>query len=203
MSASSPALTKCGGHWQTSAAIRRVLAEHADKGSVFYTLYTIVILMSKNVIAQIAQRRGHVLSAYEELQDIACHLDKLGAEGMSGDESDHADGRRRYVVRKLNWRSDEVTKVMRVLDALVLVSHWTRDGRPRAGKFPHMCIDSDRVDNKDPVCNLPHNFYRPEWLETLDKYERRRLNMLALVPLNIPSKILRYVASSSDIYIYS
>ncbi|KAH9011137.1 hypothetical protein EDB85DRAFT_1878979, partial [Lactarius pseudohatsudake] len=83
-------------------------------------------------------RRGQVLAAYEELQDIACHLDKLGAEGMSGDELDHSGGYRRYVVRKLNWRSDEVTRVLQILDALVLVSHWTSDGWPRPGKFPHV-----------------------------------------------------------------
>ncbi|KAI9442402.1 hypothetical protein H4582DRAFT_1809756, partial [Lactarius indigo] len=69
---------------------------------------------------------------------IAHHLNKLGAEGMSGDESDHSGGHWHYVVCKLNWRSDEVTHVLQVLDALVLVSHWTTNGQPRPGKFPHV-----------------------------------------------------------------
>ncbi|KAH8996075.1 hypothetical protein EDB86DRAFT_2804277, partial [Lactarius hatsudake] len=90
--------------------------------------------LTLNVVAQIAQRRGQVLATYEELRDIACHLDKLGAEGMSGDESDHTGGHQRYVVCKLNWRSDEVTRVLCILDTLVLVSHWTSDGQPRPGK---------------------------------------------------------------------
>jgi hypothetical protein len=110
---------------------------------------------------------------------------------MSGDESDHSGGRRRYVVRKLNWRSDEVTNVLRVLDALALVSHWTGDGRPRAGKFPHVRIDSNKVEDRDPVYGLPLNFYKREWLATLDKYERKALNIGKAVKLVLPSRLLR------------
>jgi hypothetical protein len=115
---------------------------------------------------------------------------------MSGDESDHSGGHRRYVVRKLNWRSDDVTAVLRVLDALALVSHWTSDGRPRPGKFPHVRIDSDRVENRDPVRNLPRNFYRADWLNTLDKYERRELNIGKPFTLAFPDRLLRCVTKS-------
>lgn len=116
---------------------------------------------------------------------------------MSGDESDHAGGHPRYVIRKLNWRSDEVTNVLRVLDALVLVSHWTSDGRPRPGKFPHVRIHSDRIETLAAVPNLPRNFYRSDWLKTLDKYERRELNMGKPVDLTLPSRVLRYVTDVS------
>jgi hypothetical protein len=111
---------------------------------------------------------------------------------MSGDESDHSRGHRRYVVRKLNWRSDEVTGVLRVLDALALVPHWS-NGRPRPGKFPHARIDSNKVENQDPVRSLPRNFYRPDWLATLDEYERRELNIGKPVELTLSSRVLRYV----------
>lgn len=176
-------------------AIKKVLAEHADRGSVFHSKYRLSL---KNAIAQIAQRRGQVLAAYGELRDIAGHLNKLGAEGMSGDESDHLNGHRRYVIRKLNWRSDEVTHMLRALDALVLVSHWTSDGRPRPGKFPHIRLHSDKVENREPVRNLPRNFYHPEWLETLDKYERRELNMSKSVELTLPPRLSKYVATFPD-----
>ena len=148
-------------------------------------------------IIQIARRRGEVLEAFEELRDIRPHLNKLEVDGMSGDESDHAGGHRRYVIRKLNWRSDEVTNILRVLDALALVSHWTSDGRPRPGKFPHVRIHSDRVETREPVYNLPRNFYRSDWLNTLDKYECRDLNMGKPVDLTLPSRVLRYVTSLS------
>lgn len=110
---------------------------------------------------------------------------------MSGDESEHSNGHRRYVVRKLNWRLDEVMGVLRALDALALASHWTEAGRPKSGKFPHVRIDSDRVEDRDPVPNLPLNFYRPDWLEALDNYERRALNIGKPVKLTVPSRILR------------
>jgi hypothetical protein len=110
---------------------------------------------------------------------------------MSGDESDHSGGQRRYVVRKLNWHSDEVTNAMRVLDALALVSHWTRDGRPRPGKFPHVRIDSDRAESRDPVPGLPLNFYRSDWLKSLDKYERKQLKVGERVELAFPSRVMR------------
>lgn len=116
---------------------------------------------------------------------------------MSGDESDHSGGRRRYVVRKLQWRSNDVTNTLRVLDALALVSHWTSDGRPRPGKFPHVRIDSTRVEDRDPVRNLPRNFYKVDWLNTLDEHELRELNMGKPIDLNLPDHILRCVTSVS------
>lgn len=115
---------------------------------------------------------------------------------MSGDESDHSDGHRRYVVWKLNWRSSEVTTVLRALDALALVSHWTSDGWPRPGKFPHARIYSDRVENRDPVPNLPRNFYQKDWLNTLDKYELRELNIGQPINLDLPDRLLTCVTSS-------
>ena len=123
-------------------------------------------------------------------------MNKLGVDGMSGDESDHVDGHRRYVVRKLKWRSGDVTAALRVLDALALVSHWTSDGRPRPGKFPHIRIDSNRTENRDAVRNLPRNFYQEDWLETLDKHELRALNMGKPINLVFPVRLLRYVTSS-------
>jgi len=57
---------------------------------------------------------------------------------MSDDESDHSGSHQHYIVRKLNWQSDEVTAMLRILDALALVSHWMSDGRPTAGQFPHV-----------------------------------------------------------------
>ena len=144
---------------------------------------------------QIAQRCGQVLVTYRELQDIAGHLNKLSADEMSGDKSDHLDSHRCYVVRKLNWRSDEVTNMLRALDALVLVSHWTKDGRPRAGKFPHVRLHSDMVEDRDPVPNLPRNFYHAEWLDKLDEYELRELHMSKPVDLTLPPRVLQYVAT--------
>jgi hypothetical protein len=124
---------------------------------------------------------------------MAAHLNKLGVDGMSGDESDHASGHRRYVVCKLNWRSNEITSVLRVLDALALVFHWTSNGRPKPGKFPHVQIDSDRLEIREPVRNLPRNFYNSDWLNTLDKYERQALNMGKPIELAISSRLLRCV----------
>ncbi|KAH9031995.1 hypothetical protein EDB85DRAFT_1865382 [Lactarius pseudohatsudake] len=144
----------------------------------------------------LARRRGEVLEAYEELQEIAPHLNKLRVDGMSGDESDHSGGHRRYVVRKLDWRSDEVTFTLRSLDALALVSHWTSDGRPRPGKFPHVRTISDKVENRDPVCNLPRNFYAKDWLDQLDQYERRELNIRKPMNLTFPNRLLRCVTRS-------
>ena len=76
------------------------------------------------VIAQIARWRGEVLEGDGDLRNIAPYVHKLSVAGMSGDsdESDHIGGHRRYVVHKLNWRSDEVISVLRVLDSLALVS---------------------------------------------------------------------------------
>ncbi len=140
-----------------------------------------------------AKRRGEVLVAYEEFQDMAPHLNKLGADRMSGDESDHANGHQRYVVRKLNWRLSEVTSVLRVLDALALVCHWDGNGWPKPGKFPHVRTNSDRLETREPVHNLPRNFYDSDWLNTLDKYECQALNMGKLVELALSSWLLRCV----------
>jgi hypothetical protein len=117
---------------------------------------------------------------------------------MSGDESEHAAGELRYVIRKPAWRSEQVTQLLRILDALALVPHWTADGRPRAGQFPHERIDSDRVETRPSnyaVPNLPRNFYRPEYLSSLDKFERRNLEIGKPVDLTLPSHVLRCVTT--------
>ncbi|KAI9434925.1 hypothetical protein BJY52DRAFT_1231015 [Lactarius psammicola] len=123
----------------------------------------------------IAWRRGEVLDGYGELQFIACHLSKLEVDGMSGDESVHSGGHWRYIVWKLNWRSDDITAVLRVLDALALISHWTSDGWPR------------------PVHNFPHNFYQEDWLDTLDDYELRELNIHKPINLTLPDQVQGHV----------
>ena len=85
---------------------------------------------------------------------------------------------------------------LRVLDALALISHWTSDGRPMPGKFPHVQTHSGEVENWDPVRNLPRNFYQEDWLETLDKYELRELNMGKEINLVFPARLLRCVTIS-------
>ncbi|KAF8259293.1 hypothetical protein EI94DRAFT_1707222 [Lactarius quietus] len=131
-------------------------------------------------------------NASAKAQVLVEHTDKgLGAEGMSGDKLDHYGGHHHYVVGKLNWRSDEVTEVLRALDVLVLMSHWSSAGVPRAEKFPHVWLDPNRVEERDPVRNLPLNFYRPEWLETLDRYKCQELNMGKAVKLTLPPRVLQ------------
>jgi hypothetical protein len=102
----------------------------------------------------------------------------LTPDAMSGDETDHGHGQVRYAMTKVLWRSTALKSCLKTLDLVHLSSRFSSTGRAKRGAFPHRRTPSSRIEHDaTPVHGLPRNFYDPIWLGTLDKHERRALNV--------------------------
>ena len=116
---------------------------------------------------------------------------------MSGDETDrHGEqpiaGQRKFFVVRPGWRSQEVTRWLRVIDNLYTVHRFSVDGRATRGNWVWHRIDSDRVDrDRPPISGLPVNFYDASWLKGLSEGERDSLDMGPPVDLNHSAEVLR------------
>lgn len=119
--------------------------------------------------------------------------EKLSFQGMSGDESDHADGEERYAYTNLPWRNPatEVKQWFKNFDYLHLSTRFTADDRATSGKFPHIRINSTRIErHATPVPGLPRNFYDPVWLERMDDFQVRELDVQPSIDLSFSQKML-------------
>ncbi|KAI0054262.1 hypothetical protein BV25DRAFT_1817251, partial [Artomyces pyxidatus] len=129
--------------------------------------------------------------AHPDTAELTKWLAKLPISCMSGDESDHKDGKISYVVPTLIWRSDEFTHLLLVLDDLQLSTHWTSYDKPAAGNFPHDRIRSDRVDTNAIVpVGLPINCYHVNYRAILTPHEKKRLKMKSPIDLTVSKAAL-------------
>jgi hypothetical protein len=121
-------------------------------------------------------------------------FEQLPLEAMSGDETDHRGPDRRYNITTLSWRSPAIRAWMQVLDDLHLSTRFTQGKRTTAGKFPHARVQALGRNERHldvPVKGLPSNFYNPDWLSSLDDYDRKDLRIQPAVDLTFTSGILR------------
>jgi hypothetical protein len=98
-------------------------------------------------------------------------------EGMSSEDSEGELGTRRtFRIKKLPWRSNELTLWLQRIDKLSLKnSH----AEVLARRVEHRRrVSSDKTSNKrPPPYGLPVNFYNPTWLESRDSRYLKRLGI--------------------------
>lgn len=115
---------------------------------------------------------------------------------MSGDETDRRGeqliaGQRKFFVVRPGWRSQEVTRWLRIIDDLYTVHRFSLDGRATRGNWVRHRMDSDRVAwDRLPVIGLPENFYDASWLDGLSERERESLEMQPPVNLDHSVEVL-------------
>ncbi|KAI6023399.1 hypothetical protein EDC04DRAFT_2900484 [Pisolithus marmoratus] len=115
----------------------------------------------------------------------------LPLDAMSGDETDHQPGQKRYAITKLTWRSQVATEWLRVFDLVHPSTQFNCNGRAKRGAIPHTRIPSRRVEmSSQPVPQLPSNFYDAAWLLTLDNDAKTKLKMLPEVDLTHTTAVL-------------
>ena len=87
---------------------------------------------------------------------------------MSSDEEDVSSVVvKKYKVLTKAWRSAELTKLFRILDALHR-RHRKEGQGPRQGQLPRTRYLTDKEDNtRRPSLGLPRNAYNATWLATL------------------------------------
>ncbi|KAI6139240.1 hypothetical protein BKA82DRAFT_3988756 [Pisolithus tinctorius] len=137
-------------------------------------------------------RRANACSAHLDLAHFKPLWKTLPHDAMSGDESDHLPGLKRYAITRLNWRSQMATDWLRVFDLIHLSTRFNANGRAKRGAFPHTRVPSRRVESAGAaVPGLPSNFYDSTWLLNLDDDDKVRLNILPEVDLSHTEAVLR------------
>ncbi|KAI6137941.1 hypothetical protein BKA82DRAFT_4333759 [Pisolithus tinctorius] len=130
-------------------------------------------------------RRANACSAHLDLAHFKPLWKTLPHDAMSGDESDHLPGLKRYAITRLNWRSQMATDWLRVFDLIHLPP-------AKHGAFPHTRVPSRRVESAGAaVPGLLSNFYDSTWLLNLDDDDKVRLNILPEVDLSHTEAVLR------------
>ncbi|KAI6149224.1 hypothetical protein BKA82DRAFT_145545 [Pisolithus tinctorius] len=119
-------------------------------------------------------------------------VEQLGPAGMSSDESEHdvGHGERTYRITRKAWRSATVTATLHVLDALHLRARYQQQWNATAGAWPHLCVPSSQLSNREPPSGLPKNFYVQEHLSSLTSEGLDNLLLQEDIPLNIPPAIV-------------
>ena len=105
-------------------------------------------------------------------------VELLDSGGMSSDESDYEDstGNKTFVVRHKHWRSDQVTELLKFIDANR--DRYSIYGNAAAGTPPR---HRERRDGTAPskqkaIRHLPRNFYRASFYQSLSVTEREALD---------------------------
>ena len=157
--------------------------------------FEISLLMNESTETQLRHRRKEACASYAADPRMRRFLpiwEAMPPEAMSGDETDHDNGRLRYAITQLDWRNPDALEWFRTFDHLHLSTRFGTDDRPTPGQFPHPRVNSQRMEHRArPVKGLPRNFYDAEWLQTLDQFEYNALDIRPEVDLTFSADILR------------
>lgn len=114
-------------------------------------------------------------------------------EAVSGDETDHAGELEGFAIKSIPWRSSSpaVIKWFRTFDALHMSTRFTLNDRAGPGRFPRVRFEAhNRVEeHAKPVPGLPRNFYNPDFLFSLDKYDREALDIQPDFDLSFSARV--------------
>ncbi|KAI5981366.1 Saccharopine dehydrogenase-domain-containing protein [Pisolithus albus] len=141
------------------------------------------------------ERKSHHPSA-------ARAVEELGVPGMSSDDSDHesSEGAARYAIVSKDWRSGEVTELLRLLDALHLRLRYGNSWNATSGAWPHLRLVSCRSSTRAAVKGLPKNFYARKFLASLTREAFDELHSIErILPVEIPDG-LRELAKPYDVF---
>ncbi|KAI5988758.1 hypothetical protein EDD15DRAFT_2371109 [Pisolithus albus] len=148
-------------------------------------------------------RRLHVAKVYSQQHPTAARtVEELGMPGMSSDDSDHesGEGAARYAIVSKDWRSSEVTELLRLLDALHLRLRYRNNWNATSGAWPHLRLVSRKSSTRAAVKGLPKNFYNRKFLVSLTQEAFGELQLVEQVlPVGIPDG-LRELAKPYDVF---
>ncbi|KAF8949603.1 hypothetical protein BDZ97DRAFT_1935152 [Flammula alnicola] len=104
-------------------------------------------------------------------------LEKLGAGGMSSDESDvDDDGQRVYWVKKMSWRRKGLTARMVWIDKdrnTTTAYNNIRPGNPPRNRKRRI---NATETSRTAIPGLPINFYEEEWYNRLSEVQKSEIN---------------------------
>ena len=108
----------------------------------------------------------------------------IGPQGESSDESpDEGVEDLPYPVRARAWRSEEITRLVKMVDAHR--SFGTAYGNFKPGQRPHKRARIGPNSDRRAICGLPRNFYRSTFLQSLTATQQVQLHVLDEVELPV------------------
>ncbi|KAH9051246.1 hypothetical protein EDB87DRAFT_1572155 [Lactarius vividus] len=100
---------------------------------------------------------------------------------LSDDESDHEQGthrgQSRYSIVNEAWRSKELVVWLRTIDLLACGEKWGGRNVARQGNNRRIRLHSTHSKDGVAIAGLPENFYDVEWLNSLKRYQRDKLDV--------------------------
>lgn len=139
---------------------------------------------------ELFKRRYSACENTPELRELAPGLECWGVDVVSEDESSGEDSG--YFIRRIEWRSAEVTTFMRSLDAIDLSRRFVK-GKLGRGSVPRERYPSLRLGSTTPKPRLPLNFYSKAWWETLRDDEKESLQAKEPLGLRFSGEVQRTV----------
>jgi hypothetical protein len=156
-------------------------------------------------MVQLHQRRAEICEILLKNRSEDASLKKFHAlwsrvpkEACSEDEA-FVDGGRIYYQRiRPAWRNPapDVEAWFHTFDLLHMSTHYKEDGSRQPGRLPRHRIRTTDDEMSSPGTypkRLPRNFYDKTWLETLDEYEEKKLQIRPAMKLIFTDAIQRYV----------
>ncbi|KAJ7598321.1 hypothetical protein C8J56DRAFT_1039194 [Mycena floridula] len=132
---------------------------------------------SSLVLARDAMDRHHGATKVH-WQMLFYMVQKLGAEGMSSDDSEGEVGSRRFMVWVREWRSQPLLALLHHIDQNQ--PWYSKYSNAPAGNAPHTQLRSQfaGVSQHGAMRQLPANWYRMSYLNSLSAAELKDLGML-------------------------
>jgi hypothetical protein len=124
---------------------------------------------------------------YYRIERFIKPLNEMSRAVLSGDESDHEQGTRlgqsRYSIVNEAWRSNELVVWLRTIDLLACGEKWGGRNIARQGNSRRIRTHSTRSTDGIAISGLPVNCYDPEWLSSLKRYQRDKLDVQPAIDL--------------------
>jgi len=100
---------------------------------------------------------------------------------LSDDESDHENGsnlrQSHYAIVKEEWCSDKLIIWLQMIDLLACSEKWRKCFVAPVGNSRCLCVHSTHSKPGVAIIGLPENCYNPTWLKSLNRFERKLLNV--------------------------
>ncbi|KAI0686295.1 hypothetical protein BC835DRAFT_1420538 [Cytidiella melzeri] len=153
---------------------------------------------------KLGKTRWETTFVMTELKHISKWINRLGTDGNSDDESDgdddstgHQNRGATYWIVPLQWRSDDLVNMLRVLDVLHVSTRFNPEGKPDPGNWPRIRRERQSSASNphavQAVPRLPRNFYSQLWLDALTDQEFDRLEIRSEeVDLSIPGNVEQF-----------
>ncbi|KAJ8468268.1 hypothetical protein ONZ45_g17303 [Pleurotus djamor] len=159
------------------AAIKEQDTRAQRKRNVSRQLFFVVYFFAQDVFIQLYERRLRICQSNGSLRRHEKMIMRLGVDGMSSDESDHAQSLAQYRILIPRWRNPVLAQWLRTMDWVYYSTRFSMKRRAGQGSRPRLRITTMQYsDSSTYVPGLPKSAYDQEWYERLPEVFREAVD---------------------------